>query len=133
MAMGRVWSKVLLFQLVFFIMTIDASSCLTKRCIPECDMSTVKSCPLDELSPHRVRCFIKKFYYDSYFIAEELFSLESMKFLTAFAPFYLFTRHFDRKVHNKFYIKETHKNKHTPPRWLRVLLHDDIMSIPFVL
>lgn len=89
--------------------------------------------PMENITPEKMNGFLKKFFVDSYHIGQKVFTLESMKVLSAVVPFYLIGRKADPVVHRQFYDAENHKNKHQPPHWLKELLADEAMAIPFAI
>ena len=60
-----------------------------------------------------------------------LFSIDSLKILTAGFPFYLIARPIDHKIHHKTYDPEHHKNKHEPGHmFTTVFLNAGCVAIP---
>jgi len=92
-----------------------------------------KLSPLKILTPKKVRGFIRKALVDSHDIWSKVFTLQTMKTLTAVVPFYLIGRKADPAVHRQFYDAVNHKNKNQPPKWLKTLLIDEVMAIPIIL
>lgn len=87
--------------------------------------------PFENITPEKTNYFFKKFFIDSYHIGEKIFTLDTMKILSAVVPFYLIGRKADPVIHRQLYDAENHRNKNQPPRWLKNLLADEAMAIPF--
>ena len=88
--------------------------------------------PMEHITPQRVNHFFNKVVTDSYNIWKKIFTLHSMKVLTATMPFYLAGRKADAAVHRQLYDQATHTNKHQPPEWLKTLLYEETMAIPLL-
>jgi hypothetical protein len=87
--------------------------------------------PMHNITPEKVNGLIRKFLVDSYCLGDKFFRLKSMKILAGVLPFYLIGRKVDPTVHRQFYDADNHRNIHQPPKWLRDILADEAMAIPF--
>ena len=87
--------------------------------------------PMHTITPQKVNGLMRKFFIDTYTIGERIFTLQSMKILSAVVPFYLIGRKTDPIIHRQFYDAQNHKNIHQPPKWLVTMLDDEMMAVPF--
>lgn len=92
-----------------------------------------KPSTLQDFTPQKLRGFIHKVAVDSRDIWKNIFTLQTMKTLTAVIPFYLIGRKADPAVHRQFYDAENHRNKNQPPDWLKTLLVDEVTGLPIIL
>jgi hypothetical protein len=92
-----------------------------------------KGNPFDRLTPKRVNGYMRNVINDTRAIGKNIFTLETMRLATVTMPFYLFSRHFDAKMHSQFYDLDLHKNKNQPPHALcKFALDDAYISLPFI-
>lgn len=70
--------------------------------------------------------------YDALRLGVNLFSMESVKVLTGFAPLFIITRRFDESLHMKFYDDVNHKNINQLPQVCHTFAKDGI-AIPMLL
>jgi membrane-associated phospholipid phosphatase len=88
--------------------------------------------PMEHITAKRANHYFNKFFIDSANIWKKVFTLHSMKVLTAIMPFYLVGRKADSAVHRQLYDQTTHTNKHQPPEWLKMILYEEMMAIPML-
>lgn len=88
--------------------------------------------PLNEVTPKKVRRYLRKYFYDSGKIIKNLFDMRSMKVITGVYPFYIIGRWADPHLQAKFYDPVTQTNIHQAPRSVKILFEDVCMAIPFI-
>ncbi len=69
--------------------------------------------------------------YDALRLNVNLFSMESVKVLTGFTPFFIISRRFDECLQKKFYDQDAHKNVNQLPQMCHTFAKDGI-SIPML-
>lgn len=92
-----------------------------------------KGNPFDRMTPKRVNGYVKNIFEDTRSIGRNIFSLDTMKIMTATMPFYLSARRANNRLQRQFYNAEVHENKHQPPKFMcDIALKDEYIMIPFL-
>lgn len=114
------------------VLTLFFASLFCGSVVAQKEITKKKARPMENITPEKVNGLLRKFILDSYAITEKIFTMRSMKVLTGVIPFYLLARQANATVHRQFYDSATHKNINQPPKWLKTMLTDEAMAIPFL-
>lgn len=93
------------FLIVLFMVPLAGwYRCDKKKCVP------VSCCKQHKSIVHAAGYFLGEIVIDILSVQRYLFSLDTVKILTGFTPFYLIARRLDDDIQSRFYDPCTHKN-----------------------